>query len=95
MMPQTQQSLTQMAEALARLNAALQEELMDLERSGAPASKIAQVRAGTKAIQDCGHMLLVWSDYIARGDIGHAEEHEHGSHESIESIESRPDRFPR
>ena len=85
-----------MAEALTLLNASLQEELSDLERSGAPASKITQVRAGTKAIQDCGQMLLVWSDYIARGDIGHAEDHEsHDSHESIESLESRPDRFPR
>jgi len=90
MTPQTQESLARMAEALAQLNAALQQELSDLQRSGAPAAAVAQLQAGTKAIHDCGQMLLVWSDYIARGDAGHAHDPE-----SIESIESRPDRFPR
>jgi hypothetical protein len=93
MTPQTQESLARMAEALAQLNAALQQELSDLQGSGAPASAVAQLQAGTKAIQDCGQMLLVWSDYIARGDIG--QPHDHDDPESIDSIESRPDRYPR
>jgi len=90
MTPQTQQTLAQVAAALNELNSALQQELADLQQSGAPASKIEQVKAGAKAIKDCGQMLLVWSDYIARGDIGHDHDDD-----SIESIESRPDRFPR
>ncbi|MBI3621732.1 MAG: hypothetical protein HY208_06035 [Nitrospirae bacterium] len=90
MLPETQRTLAQVSATLDELNNALQQELSALEQSGAPASKIEQVRAGAKAIKDCGNMLLVWSDYIARGDIGH----DHGD-DSLESIESRPDRFPR
>jgi len=90
MSPETQQTLAQAAAVLNELNNALQQELSALEQSGAPASKIEQVRAGTKAIHDCGQMLLVWADYIARGDLGHDHDDD-----SIESIEARPDRFPR
>jgi hypothetical protein len=90
MSPETQQTLAKAAAALNELNSALEQDLSALEHSGAPASRIQQIRAGVKAIKDCGQMLLVWSDYIARGDIGH----DHGD-DSLESIESRPDRFPR
>jgi len=92
MTPHTQEVLARMAQVLEELNAALQHELSELQRTGAPAATVTQVQAGAKAIQDCGQMLLVWSDYIARGEIGHHHDHET---ESIDSLESRPDPFPR
>jgi hypothetical protein len=93
MTPQTKEVLARMAEVLEQLNTSLQQELSDLQRSGAPAPAVTQLQAGVKAIQDCGQMLLIWSDYIARGDFGRP--HDHESHDSIESLESRPDPFPR
>jgi hypothetical protein len=83
--PETKDSLAQVANALADLNKALQSELAEMERVGMPASKIEHVRAGVKAIKDCGNMLLVWSDYIARGDLA----------DPTEEPEARPDPFPR
>jgi hypothetical protein len=74
-----------MAEALTELNNALQLELAEMERTGVPASKLEHVRAGAKAIRDCGHMLLIWSDYIARGDLA----------DPSERPESELDLFPR
>lgn len=70
MTPETKHSLKQVADALSDLNKALQAELAEMQRTDMPASKIEHVRAGVKAIKDCGNMLLVWSDYIARGDLG-------------------------
>jgi hypothetical protein len=67
--PETEQTLTQMARVLDDLNQALQTELTEMERMGLPPAKIEHVRAGAKAIRDCGNMLLIWSDYIARGDL--------------------------
>ncbi|MEW6323880.1 MAG: hypothetical protein AB1515_00680 [Nitrospirota bacterium] len=74
MTPHTQQTLAHVAAALTELNSALQTELAEMERAGVPASKIEHVRAGAKAIRDCGHMLLIWSDYIARGDLADPSE---------------------
>ena len=85
MTPETKDSLAQVANALADLNKALQAELAEMERTGIPASKIEHVRAGVKAIKDCGNMLLVWSDYIARGDLGNP----------ADDPEAGPDPFPR
>lgn len=83
--PETQQSLSQMASALAELNQALQAELAQMQQAGLPASKIEHVKAGVKAIQDCGNMLLIWSDYIARGDLA----------DPAERLGSEQDLFPR
>jgi hypothetical protein len=85
MTPETKQSLTQMANALADLNKALQTEMEEMQRTGLPASKIEHVRAGVKAIKDCGNMLLVWSDYIARGDLA----------DPSDDPETQPDQYPR
>ena len=82
---ETKQSLEQMAHALADLNNALQAELAEMQKAGLPPSKIEHVRAGVKAIKDCGNMLLVWSDYIARGDLA----------DPSEDPEAQPDQFPR
>jgi hypothetical protein len=56
-----------------------------MERMGLPPSKIEHVRAGAKAIRDCGNMLLIWSDYIARGDLS----------DSSTQSDSERDLFPR
>jgi hypothetical protein len=85
MTPETKQSLTQMANALADLNKALQTEMEEMQRTGMPPSKIEHVRAGVKAIKDCGNMLLVWSDYIARGDLA----------DPSDDPETQPDQYPR
>ncbi len=85
MRPETKQSLTQIASALDRLNKELEAELAEMQSLGLPPSKIEHVRAGVKAIKDCGNMLLVWSDYIARGEVG----------DTIDDPEARPDAFPR
>lgn len=85
MMSETKHSLTQVASALADLNKALEAELAEMQRTGMPSSKIEHVRAGVRAIKDCGNMLLVWSDYIARGDLG----------DPTEDPEAGPDPFPR
>ncbi len=83
--PETQQTLTLMAQVLDDLNQALQVELSEMERTGLPPSKIEHVRAGAKAIRDCGNMLLIWSDYIARGDLA----------DSSTQPDSERDLFPR
>ena len=85
MTPEMKQSLTEMADALAKLNQTLDAEIVEMRRSGMSASKIEHVRAGAKAIKDCGNMLLVWSDYIARGDLV----------DPTENPEAGPDLFPR
>jgi hypothetical protein len=74
-----------MAKVLDDLNQALQTELAEMERMGLPPSKIEHVRAGAKAIRDCGNMLLIWSDYIARGDLS----------DSSARPDSEQDLFPR
>jgi hypothetical protein len=85
MTPQTEQTLAQMAQILDELNDALQTELTEMERLGLPPSKIEHVRAGAKAIRDCGNMLLIWSDYIARGDLA----------DLTQAPDAGPDPFPR
>ena len=85
MLPETKQSLAQVASALDDLNKALEAELAEMQRTGMPPSKIEHVRAGVRAIKDCGNMLLIWSDYIARGDLA----------DPTEDPEARPDPFPR
>jgi len=85
MRPETKQSLSQVATALEHLNKELAAELAEMQRLGLPPSKIDHVRAGVKAIKDCGNMLLIWSDYIARGEVG----------DPVEDPEARPDPFPR
>jgi hypothetical protein len=83
--PETEQTLAQMARVLDDLNQALQTELSEMEKMGQPPSKIEHVRAGAKAIMDCGNMLLIWSDYIARGDLA----------DSSTRPDSEQDLFPR
>jgi prefoldin subunit 5 len=85
MRSETKQSLAQLAEALTQLNQELEVELAEMQRLQLPHSKIEHVRAGVKAIKDCGNMLLVWSDYIAQGDVG----------DVATDPEARPDSFPR
>ena len=85
MRSETKQSLVQLADALTQLNQELETELNEMQRLGLPHSKIEHVRAGVKAIKDCGNMLLVWSDYIAQGDVGNP---------SMDP-EAGPDPFPR
>jgi prefoldin subunit 5 len=85
MRPETKQSLAEIASALQHLNQELEAELAEMQRLGLPPSKIEHVRAGVRAIKDCGNMLLVWSDYIARGEVG----------EIVDDPEARPDAFPR
>lgn len=77
--------LADVAAALKNLNTALDAEIIEMQKEGMPPMKIEHVRAGAKAIRDCGNMLLVWSDYIARGDLA----------DPAEDPESRPDPFPR
>ena len=85
MRPETKQSLSQVATALEHFYKELEAELAEMQRLGLSPSKIEHVRAGVKAIKDCGNMLLIWSDYIARGEVG----------DTIEDPEARPDPFPR
>lgn len=69
MTPEMKESLTEIARALEKLNRTMDAEIPEIERSGATPAKIEHVRAGIKAIKDCGNMLLIWADYIARGDL--------------------------
>lgn len=69
MRPEMRNSLDEMALALRKVTQELDAEIIEMQRTGASASKIEHVHAGAKAIKDCGNMLLVWSDYIARGDL--------------------------
>jgi hypothetical protein len=85
MRPETKYSLSQVASALANLNKELEAELAEMQRLGLPPSKIEHVRAGVKAIKDCGNMLLIWSDYIASGEVG----------DPVVDPEAGPDLFPR
>ena len=85
MTPDMKKSLADVASALAKLNQTLDAEIIEMQRGGMPASKIEHVRAGAKAIRDCGNRLLIWSDYIARGDLA----------DPAEDPEAHPDPFPR
>ena len=85
MTPQMKESLTEMANALEKLNRTLADEVIEMERSGMPPGKLEHVRAGVKAVKDCGNMLLVWTDYIARGDLT----------DPSADPEAGPDPFPR
>jgi 4-hydroxyphenylpyruvate dioxygenase-like putative hemolysin len=84
-LPETKDTLAQVALALDNLNQALDTELAEMQRAGVAPAKIEHVRAGARAIRDCGNMLLVWSDYIARGELS-----DHSA-----DPESAPDQFPR
>lgn len=85
MTPEMKNSLTEVADALAKLNRTLEAEILEMQRGGIASSKIEHVRAGARAIRDCGDMLLVWSDYIARGDLA----------DPSEDPEAHPDPHPR
>jgi uncharacterized membrane protein len=89
MLSETKEALLQMANALQELNRALEVELQDMQKSGIPPSKVEHVRAGVKAIKDCGNMLLVWSDYIARGDL------DDPTQRNEDEPDRGPDPFPR
>ena len=69
MTPEMEKSLAEVAGALDKLNHTLDAEIIEMQRGGMPPAKIDHVRAGAKAIKDCGNMLMAWSDYIARGDL--------------------------
>jgi len=74
MTPEMKQSLAEVGAALERLNRALSEELVHIEREGATPSKIQHLRDGIKAVKDSGNMVLIWADYIARGDLEDPED---------------------
>jgi hypothetical protein len=69
MTPEMKQSLADVGAALERLNRALSDELAEIERDGATPSKIQHLKEGIKAVKDSGNMVLIWADYIARGDM--------------------------
>ena len=69
MRPEMRSSLDEMALSLGKVLKELDTEIVEMERAGEPPSKIKHVNAGAKAIKDCANMLLVWSDYIASGDL--------------------------
>ena len=69
MTPEMEKSLAEMSSSLDRLYQTLDKEIETMEKDGRPPEEITHIRSGSKAIKDCGKMLLVWSDYIARGDF--------------------------
>lgn len=69
MTPEMKESLAEVAVALEKLNRALTAELAEIERDGATPSKIQHLKEGIKAVKDSGNMVLIWADYIARGDM--------------------------
>lgn len=69
MTPEMQKSLAEVQNALEKLNRTLTAELGVIERDGATASKIQHLKEGIKAVKDSGNMVLIWADFIARGDM--------------------------
>jgi hypothetical protein len=69
MTPEMQQSLADVQSALEKLNRTLTAELAVIERDGATTSKIQHLKEGIKAVKDSGNMVLIWADFIARGDM--------------------------
>jgi prefoldin subunit 5 len=69
MTPEMIQSLTEVQNALEKLNQTLTAELTEIERDGATPSKIQHLKEGIKAVKDSGNMVLIWADFIARGDM--------------------------
>ncbi|MBI3609773.1 MAG: hypothetical protein HY204_03615 [Nitrospirae bacterium] len=69
MTPEMQQSLADVQSALEKLNRTLTAELAEIERDGATPSKIQHLKEGIKAVKDSGNMVLIWADFIARGDM--------------------------
>jgi hypothetical protein len=63
------QALAEVAGALEKLNRTLSNELDEIERNGATPSMIQHLKDGIRAIRDSGNMVLIWADYIARGDL--------------------------
>ncbi|HEY5594070.1 MAG TPA: hypothetical protein VIL61_02790 [Nitrospiria bacterium] len=63
------ESLAEVAVALEKLNRTLTAELNEIERDGATPSKIQHLKEGIKAVKDSGNMVLIWADFIARGDM--------------------------
>ena len=69
MTPEMKQALADVAGALEKLNRTLSNELAEIERNGATPSMIQHLKDGIRAIRDSGNMVLIWADYIARGDL--------------------------
>ncbi|HTN42367.1 MAG TPA: hypothetical protein VMN77_01055 [Nitrospiria bacterium] len=69
MTPEMKQALAEVAGALEKLNRTLSNELDEIERNGATPSMIQHLKDGIRAIRDSGNMVLIWADYIARGDL--------------------------
>jgi len=69
MTPEMKESLAEVAVALEKLNRTLTAELNEIERDGATPSKIQHLKEGIKAVKDSGNMVLIWADFIARGDM--------------------------
>jgi len=67
--PEMKQALAEVAGALEKLNRTLSNELDEIERNGATPSMIQHLKDGIRAIRDSGNMVLIWADYIARGDL--------------------------
>jgi len=67
--PEMKQALADVAGALEKLNRTLSNELAEIERNGATPSMIQHLKDGIRAIRDSGNMVLIWADYIARGDL--------------------------
>jgi hypothetical protein len=86
MTQETRLCLAELATLLDRLNTALHTEVTTMQDAGETPTKIEHVKAGIKAIKDSGTMLLIWADYIARGDLSDPADNEPGV---------GPDPFPR
>jgi hypothetical protein len=69
MTPEMQESLSEVQSALEKLNQTLTAELRVIEQEGATPSKIQHLKEGIKAVKDSGNMVLIWADFIARGDM--------------------------
>lgn len=74
MTPEMKESLAEVGAALERLNRALLAEMAEIELDGATPSKIQHLKEGIKAVKDSGNMVLIWADFIARGDMEDPED---------------------
>ncbi len=63
------ESLTEVQKALEKLNRTLTAELVEIEREGATQSKLQHLKEGIRAVKESGNMVLIWADFIARGDM--------------------------
>lgn len=78
MKEETRICLADLASVLNRLEAALHAEVAEIKEAGGTPTKIAKIQSGIKAVKDSGSMLLIWADYVARGDLADPADQEPG-----------------